>query len=171
MERVNSRLGKHLWLQVVLSALVAGAVVWLLFPERSLASVLTRVAVASLGGVVVLLLVRRKEKRAAGGSADDLVSLDRMLRRGEVPTDPQARQAMRELVDQRLHRTRHRVAAQLVLAVIWITLVILMALTAGLGQTISMTVFAVAFLTWLVLYGNHPHRRLHTMREALHTRN
>jgi multisubunit Na+/H+ antiporter MnhC subunit len=171
MERVNSRLGKHLWLQVVLSALVAGAVVWLLFPERSLASVLTRVAVASLGGVVVLLVVRRKEKRAAGGSADDLVSLDRMLRRGEVPTDPQARQAMRELVDQRLHRTRHRVAAQLVLAVMWTTLVILMALTAGLGQTLGMTVFAGAFLTWLVLYGNLQHRRLHTMREALHTRN
>jgi hypothetical protein len=78
---------------------------------------------------------------------------------------------MRELVDQRLHRTRHRVAAQLVLAVMWTTLVILMALTAGLGQTIGMTVFAVAFLTWLVLYGNLQHRRLHTMREALHTRN
>ncbi|MFD9981691.1 hypothetical protein ACFWZJ_15100 [Streptomyces massasporeus] len=170
MERVNSYLGKHLWLQVLLSVLVAGAVVWLLFPERSPASVVTRVAVASLGGVVVVMVVRRKEKRAAGGSADDLVSLDRMLRRGEVPTDPQARRAMRDLVDQRLHRTRHRVAAQIVLAVMWATLVVLMALTAGLRQTLSMTVLAGAFLTWLVLYGNLQHRRLRTMREALQTR-
>ncbi|MFI6809039.1 hypothetical protein ACIBO6_29225 [Streptomyces luteogriseus] len=170
MERVTSQLGKHLWLQVVLSVLVAGAVVWLLFPERSLVSVVTRLVVASMGGVVVLLVVRRKEKRAVGGSADGLVSLDRMLRRGEVPTDPQARQAMRDLVDQRLHRTRHRVAAQIVLAVMWATLVLLMALTAGLSETLGMTVFAGVFLTWLVLHGNLQHRRLHTMREALQPR-
>ncbi|MFF9119200.1 hypothetical protein ACF09Y_27105 [Streptomyces massasporeus] len=170
MERVNSYLGKHLWLQVLLSVLAAGAVVWLLFPERSPVSVVTRVAAASLGGVVVLLVVRRKEKRAAGGSADDLVSLDSMLRRGEVPTDPRARQAMRDLVDQRLHRTRHRVAAQILLAVMWATLVVLMALTAGLRQTLGMAVLAAAFLTCLVLYGNLQHRRLRTMREALRTR-
>ncbi|MBB6421612.1 hypothetical protein HDC93_007245 [Streptomyces sp. AK010] len=131
MERVNSCLGKHLWLQVLLSVLVAGAVVWMLYPERSPVSVVTRVAVTSLGGVVVLLVVRRKEKRAAGGSADNLVSLDRMLRRGEVPTDPQTRHAMRDLVDHRLHRTRHRVAAQILLAVMWATLVVLMAPTRG----------------------------------------
>ncbi|MFJ7181864.1 hypothetical protein ACIQXA_37170 [Streptomyces massasporeus] len=97
------------------------------------------------------------------------MSLDRMLRRGEVPTDPQARRAMRDLVDQRLHRTRHRGAAQIVLAVMWTPLVVLMALTADLGQTLGMTVLAGSFLIWLVLHGNVQHRRLRTMREALQT--
>ncbi|MFJ4244712.1 hypothetical protein ACIP17_29390 [Streptomyces iakyrus] len=169
MERVSSYLGKHLWLQYLLSVLAAGAAVWLLFPERSLVSVVPRMAVASLGSAVVLLVVRRKEKRAAGGSADDLVSLDGMLRRGEAPSDPRTRRAMRDLVDQRLHRTRHRVAAQIVLAVMWATLVILMALTEGLRQTLGMAVVAGAFLAWLVMYGNLQHRRLHTMRQTLQT--
>ncbi|MFF7871048.1 hypothetical protein ACFZCT_32025 [Streptomyces qaidamensis] len=83
-----------MWLQYLLSVLVASAAVWLLFPERSLVSVVPRMAVASLGSAVVLLVVRRKEKRAADGSADDLVSLDGMLRWGEAPSDPRTRQAM-----------------------------------------------------------------------------
>jgi len=169
VERVNAYLGKHLWLQVALSVLIASAVVLLLFPERSAASAVTRVAVASLGGVIVLTVVRRKEKRAAGGSADDLVSLDRKLRRGEVPTDPHERQAMRDLAGQRLHRTRHRVAAQVFLAVMWSVLVALTALTASLRQTLGMAVVAGAFLIWLVLYGNRQHRRLRAMHEALTT--
>jgi hypothetical protein len=75
------------------------------------------------------------------------VSLDGMVRRGEEPSDLRTRQAMRDLVDQRLHRTRHRVAAQIVLAVMWAALVILMALTEGLRQTLGMAVVAGAFLT------------------------
>ncbi|MEU9574764.1 hypothetical protein AB0D62_33825 [Streptomyces massasporeus] len=50
------------------------------------------------------------------------------------------------------------------------TLVVLMAFTAGLRQTLGMGVLAGAFLTWLVLYGNLQHRRLRTMREALRAR-
>ncbi|GAB2845644.1 hypothetical protein GCM10027074_10610 [Streptomyces deserti] len=169
MNRVNDCLGKHLWLQVVLSVLLASAVVLLLFPERSVASVLTRMAFASLGGVAVLIVVRRKEKRAAGGSVDSLMSLDRKLRRGDVPTDPQERQAMRDLVEQRLHRTRHRVAALVVLAVMWTAFVVLMALAAGVRQAVGSAVVAGAFLIWLVLYGNRQNRRLRTMREALTT--
>jgi len=169
VERVNDYLGKHLWLQITLSVLVAGAVVLLLFPERSVASAVTRTAVASLGGVIVLIVVRRKEKRAAGGSVEGLVSLDGKLRRGEVPTDPRERQAMRDVVEQRLHRTRHRVAAQIVLAVMWAVLVVLMALTATLRQAVGMAVVTGAFLIWLVLYGNRQHQRLRTMHETLAT--
>ncbi|MEV0241601.1 hypothetical protein AB0I06_16945 [Streptomyces sp. NPDC050674] len=170
MERMNSYLGKHLWLQLLLSLLAACVVVPLLYPERSLVEALPRIGGAALTGVAVLLAVRRKEKRATGGSVDDLVSLDRMLRRGEVPDQPHAREAMRELVDHRLHRTRHRVAAQVGLAVMWSAIVVLMALTTGLRQTLGMSVFAAAFLTWLVLYGNLQHRRLRTMREELRAR-
>jgi Flp pilus assembly protein TadB len=169
VERVNDYLGKHLWLQITLSVLVASAVVLLLFPERSVVSVVTRMAVASLGGVIVLTVVRRKEKRAAGGSVDDLVSLDRKLRRGEVPSDARERRAMRDVVEQRLHRSRHRVAAQIVLAVMWAVLVVLTALTAGPRQAVGIAVVAGAFLIWLVLYGNRQYRRLRTMREALTT--
>src|SRR4051812_40456852 len=151
-----------MWVQVALSLLVACAVVLLLSPERSIASALLYVVFASVGGVGVMLAVRRREKRAAGGSVDSLVSLDRKLRRGEVPvpTAPQERQAMRDLVDQRLHRTRHRVAAQVFLTVLFCAVVVLTALTASLPQTLGMGLFAGVFLAWLVLYGNRQHRRL-----------
>ena len=167
MERVNAFLGKHVWVQVVLSLLVACAVVLLLSPERSVASALLYVVFASVGGVGVMLAVRRREKRAAGGSVDRLVSLDRKLRRGEVPTAPQERQAMRDLVEQRLHRSRHRVAAQVLLAVLFCAGVVLTALTASLPQTLGMGVFAGVFLGWLVLYGNRQHRLLRAMRTEL----
>ncbi|MDH6434619.1 hypothetical protein M2158_003096 [Streptomyces sp. SAI-144] len=167
MERVNAFLGKHVWVQVVLSLLVACVVVLLLSPERSVASALLYVVFASVGGVGVMLAVRRREKRAAGGSVDRLVSLDRKLRRGEVPTAPQERQAMRDLVEQRLHRSRHRVAAQVLLAVLFCAGVVLTALTASLPQTLGMGVFAGVFLGWLVLYGNRQHRLLRAMRTEL----
>jgi Flp pilus assembly protein TadB len=167
VERVNAFLGKHVWVQVLLSLLVACVVVLLLSPERSVASALLYVVFASVGGVGVMLAVRRREKRAAGGSVDRLVSLDRKLRRGEVPTAPQERQAMRDLVEQRLHRSRHRVAAQVLLAVMCCAVVVLTALTASLPQTLGMGLFAGVFLGWLVLYGNRQHRRLRTMRTEL----
>lgn len=167
MERVNSFPGKHVRVQVVLSLLVAFAVVLLLFPGRPVASALLSVVFTSVGGVGVMLAVRRREKRAAGGSVDGLVSLDRKLRRGEVPADPQERQAMLGLVEDRLHRGRHRVAAQIGLAVICCVVVVATALTASLPQTLGMALFAGVFLGWLVLYGNLQHRRLRTMRAEL----
>ncbi|MET7735203.1 hypothetical protein ABZT02_28120 [Streptomyces sp. NPDC005402] len=168
MERVHTLLSRHPWIQFVLSVLLASALVLLLFPERSPGSVLVRMAFTSLGGIAVVLAVRRREKRAAG-STDGLVSLDRKLRRGEVPTAPEERQAMRDLVEQRLHRTRHRVAAQIFLVVLWGAFVVLTALTAGPRQTLGLAVLGVAFLGWLTLYGNLQHRRLRTMRTALTT--
>jgi hypothetical protein len=167
VERVNSFLGKHLWLQVALSLLLACVVFLLLFPERSIASALLYVVFTSVGGVGGMLAVRRREKRAAGGSVDSLVSLDRKLRRGEVPTAPPERQAMRDLVEQRLHRARHRVAAQVFLTVLFCAVVVLTALTASLPQTLGMGLFAGVFLAWLVLYGNRQHRRLRAMHTEL----
>ncbi|MDH6551062.1 Flp pilus assembly protein TadB [Streptomyces sp. SAI-208] len=166
MERVNDLISRHLWLQYALSVLAASAMVLLLFPGKSPASVLARMAFTALGGIAVVMAVRRKEKRAAG-STDGLVVLDRKLRRGEVPTAPEERQAMGDLVEQRLHRSRHRVAAALFLAVLFGSLVVLTALTAGARQTVGFAVFSVVFLGWLVLHGNLQHRRLRTMREAL----
>jgi Flp pilus assembly protein TadB len=167
VERVNSFLGKHLWVQVGLSLLVAVPVVLLLTPERSVASVLRYVAFGSIGGIGVVLAVRRREKRAAGGSVDSLVSLDRKLRRGEVPTAPQERQAMRDLVEDRLHRSRHRIVAQVGLAVMCCAVVVATALTASLPQTLGMALFAGVFLGWLILFGNRQHRRLRAMRAEL----
>lgn len=167
MERISTFLGKHLWLQAALSILVASAVILLLFPGRSVLWVVVRVAVSSLGGIAVVILVRRMERRAAGGSTDRLVSLDQKLRRGDVPSAPQEQQAMRALVEQRLHRTRHRVAAQAFLAVLCCAVVVLTAVTAGLRHAVGTALFSGAFLSWLVLYGNHQDRRLRAMRTML----
>ncbi|MDQ0585375.1 hypothetical protein [Streptomyces rishiriensis] len=167
MERVNDCLSRHLWLQLALSVLCASALIMLLYPGNSAFSVVLRTALTSIGGIVVVLVIRKKEKRAAGGGAAGLVSLDSRLRRGEVPVDPQEREAMRALVAQRLHRTRHRVAALAFLAAMFCAVTALTAVTAGTGQTIGFALLTVVFLAWSVGNGNLRHRRLQAMRAAL----
>ncbi|MFD3580451.1 hypothetical protein [Streptomyces sp. NPDC058644] len=167
MEKLNTLLAKRLWLQVVLSILCASAVVMLIDPGDSVGAVLLRVAVTSTGGVIVLVIVRRKEKRAAGGSATSLASLDRKLRTGEAPTDAAEREAMRELVEQRLHRSRHRVLATAFLACLFAFIVAMTAMTSGLRQTLGFALLAVVFVGWLITNGNLQNRRLRHMRDAL----
>nr|BFD88079.1 hypothetical protein StreXyl84_74800 [Streptomyces sp. Xyl84] len=167
MERVNVFLARHLWVQIVLSVLVAAVVITLLYPGRSFLSVVVRTAVISLGGIGVALSARRREKRAAGGTTDDLVSLDRRLRTGEVPSDPRERRAMRELVGQRLHRSRHRVAALVLLGVLFGSITVLTAFTAGPRQTVGMAVITVVFLGAMLRNSRVQTRRLRTMSAAL----
>ncbi|MFD8567182.1 hypothetical protein [Streptomyces sp. NPDC059639] len=166
MERVQVFLARHLWAQLVLAVLAGAVLVQLLYPQGSFADVLVRTAVTSVGAVCVALVVRRKERRAAG-STDGLVSLDRRLRTGDAPADPAERQAMRQLVDQRLHRTRHRKAALALLAVMFVGITVLTAFTAGPRQTVGFAVLTVVFLSWMAYAGGLNDRRLHAMDAAL----
>ncbi|MEU6274003.1 hypothetical protein ABZ871_16590 [Streptomyces populi] len=167
MERLSDVLARHLWLQVVLSWVAATAVILLIYPGRSVPGVLVRVAVTSVGAVWVAVRVRSKEKRATGGSTAGWVALDRQLRTGEAPADPERREAMRELVDRRLHRTRHRKTALALLTVLFGAVVALTALTAGLRQTLGFALLAVAFLTWAFISGSRHRQRLLHMRDLL----
>ncbi|WP_328492161.1 hypothetical protein OHS59_04930 [Streptomyces sp. NBC_00414] len=166
MERINTFLSKHLWLQFVLSILCASALVALLFPGPSILSVVIRTAFISVGGIAVVLVARRKEKRAAG-STDSLIVLDRKLRKGDVPDDPAERDSMRELVGQRLHRTRHRVAALVFLTVLFCSVTVLTAVTGGMRQTIGYSLLTVVFISWSIANSRVQHRRLRTMEAAL----
>ncbi|MFE6331773.1 hypothetical protein ACFVP3_33375 [Streptomyces sp. NPDC057806] len=170
MERIRDFLTRHLWVQIALSVLAASVLVALLYPGRSFATVVLRTAIMSAGGICIMVIMRRKEKRAAGGKTNDLLSLDQKLRKGEVPQDPREQSAMRDLVAQRLHRTRHRVAALIFLAVLFTTVTVGTALTAGPRQTIGMTVLSVGFIAWMIYFSNLQNRRLHTMRAALEER-
>lgn len=160
-------LARNLWLQVVLSVLCAAAVVLVLFPGNSAASVLPRVAFSSIGGVIVLLVVRTREKRAIGGSSEDVVSLDAKLRKGDVPSAPEERRAMRELVGQRLHRTRHRRAALVLLCALCAAVVVGTALTAEPRATVALALFCGGFLGWMAWFGGVQIRRLRHMDRAL----
>ncbi|WP_225877345.1 hypothetical protein [Streptomyces resistomycificus] len=146
---------------------MAAAVIMVLFPGDSALSVVARTAVTSLGALVVLIVVRSREKRATGGSSGDVVSLDTRLREGDVPEAPEEREAMRALVEQRLHRTRHRRAALAFLGVMSGGIVVLTALTSGPRASAGLAVFSLAFLAWIFGYGRVQIRRLHRMREAL----
>ncbi|MET7452576.1 hypothetical protein ABZT03_11880 [Streptomyces sp. NPDC005574] len=167
LERADVFLSRHLWAQLTLSVLAGCALTMLIFPGPSALSVLVRTAFTSVAGIAVVVAVRRREKRAAGGSAGELVTLDRALRAGEVPTDPAERERMRELVGQRLHRTRHRVAALVVFAVLFCAVTASVALTSGVRQAVGMALLTVAFLGWSVANSNLQNRRLLTMRAAL----
>ncbi|MEU8789355.1 hypothetical protein [Streptomyces sp. NPDC048643] len=167
LEKFSDTLARHLWLQFVLSWLATTALVLLIYPGRSLPAVLARVAAGCVGAVWFTLRIRSREKRATGSSTDGLVTLEAQLRRGEVPTDPERREAMRELVDRRLHRTRHRGAALVFLFLLFGGVAVLTALTAGPRQTIGVGLLAVAFLTWAVIGGGRGRQRLLRMRELL----
>ncbi|MET9494535.1 hypothetical protein [Streptomyces sp. NPDC006552] len=166
MERVNTFLTRHLWATYALSVLMGAGLIQLLYPGRSFVAVLARVLVLSLGGLGVALAARRREKQAAGG-AEGLVSLDQRLRRGEPPTDPRERQAMRDLVEHRLHRARHRKTALALLAFMFVAITVMTAFTAGTRQTVGFAVLTVVFIGWMIYNSNLQTRRMHTMRSAL----
>ncbi|MGW0719286.1 hypothetical protein ACWD3K_31730 [Streptomyces sp. NPDC002778] len=170
MKRIRDFLARHLWAQIALSILAASVLVMLLYPGRSFGTVVLRTAIMSIGGICIVVIARRKEKRAAGGETNDLVSLDQKLRKGDVPQDPREQSAMRDLVAQRLHRTRHRVAALIFLGALFTTVTVGTALTQGPRQTIGLSVLSVAFIGWMIYYSNLQNRRLLTMRAALEDR-
>ncbi|WP_406835666.1 hypothetical protein ACICHK_03790 [Streptomyces sp. AHU1] len=167
MEKLSNVLARHLWLQVALSWAAATAIVLLIYPGRSALGVLARIAVTSVGAVWVAVRIRSREKRTTGGSTAGLVALDQHLRTGEAPTGPERREAMRELVKRRLHRTRHHKAALALLAVLFSAVVALTALTAGVRQTVGFALLTVAFLIWAAVSGNRQRRRLLHMQNLL----
>ncbi|MFF7385267.1 hypothetical protein [Streptomyces griseoluteus] len=169
MGRINEFFIRNVWAAVVLGVVVASLVTWVLFADRSFGTVLVRTCFYSVAGIAVALARRRKEKRAAGGSVDRLVRVEQSLRTGEVPSAPEDRAAMREIVGRRLHQTRHRVAALIFLVALFAGIAVLVGLTARPSQTIAFVVFGVAFMGWMVWSGNRQDRRLRTMRDALGT--
>ncbi|MEV8596228.1 hypothetical protein ACIHFC_32400 [Streptomyces sp. NPDC052013] len=167
MERINIFLGRHAWAQVLLTVLMACAVMLLMSPGEPPLVVLTRAAVMSVGAVAVLLVLRAGEKRAARGSADRLVTLDRYLRRGEIPSSPTDREAMLDLVEQRLHRTRHRRPALVVLYLMHALLVVAPLMLGNVRQALVIGLLGAVALPLLTWQGGRQIRRLRDMREAL----
>ncbi|RZU36625.1 hypothetical protein EV284_4119 [Streptomyces sp. BK022] len=167
MGRINEFFIRNVWAAVVLGVVTASLVTWVLLPGRSLGAVLVRTCVYSAAGIAFALARRRKEKRAAGGSMDRLVRVERWLRTGEVPSAPEDREAMREIVGRRLRQTRHRVAALIFLVALFAAVAVLVGLTAQPLQTVAFVAFGVAFMGWMVWSSNRQDRRLRTMRDAL----
>lgn len=166
MDRINGVFARHLWLQFAVAWVAATGVVLLFSPGSSPLGVLVRVVACSAGAVWMTVRRRHREEKAAGGGTD-LVVLNRMLRRGETPSDPQQRRAMGELVDQRLGRTRHRTAALVGMAVLLAAVVTAVAFTAGMWRTIGYGAYGVAFFGYLFFAGRIGVRRLHRMHRAL----
>lgn len=90
-----------------------------------------------------------------------------MLRHDEVPSDPQQRRPMGELVDRRLGRTRHRTAALVSMAVLLAGVVAVVASVSGLGRTLGYGAFSLAFFLYLYFGSRVGPRRLQRMRTAL----
>ncbi|MGC0379512.1 hypothetical protein [Streptomyces sp. SAI-229] len=167
MERLNTFLGRRTWAQVLLVVLLGWAVIMLMSPGEPALVVLARSAVTSVGAVAVLLVLRAREKRAAGGSGDRLVTLDRRLRHGEIPSSPTDREAMLGLVEQRLHRTRHRRPALAVLCLMYALLVAAPLLLGQVRQALVLGLLGAVVLPLLTWQGGRRVRRLREVRAAL----
>ncbi|MFJ3663002.1 hypothetical protein ACIPPM_21345 [Streptomyces sp. NPDC090119] len=166
MGRINDYFIRHVWAPIVLGVIVASAVTWVLFGGNPVATVV-RACLYSAAGVGFMLSRRRKEQRAAGGSMDRLVRVEQRLRAGETPSDPDDRRIMREIVERRLHQTRHRVPALVFLALLFAAVTVLTGLTASPWRTVGLAVFGVVFLGWMIWNSNRQTHRLRTMRDAL----
>ncbi|MFF5158276.1 hypothetical protein ACFY3N_18895 [Streptomyces sp. NPDC000348] len=167
MERFTTFFGRHVWAQVLLVVLLGWAVIMLMSPGEPALVVLVRAAVTSVGAVAVLLVLRAREKRAAGGSGDRLVTLDRRLRHGEIPSSPADREAMLNLVEQRLHRTRHRRPALVGLYLMYALLVTAPLLLGDVRQALVCGLLGAITLPLLTWQGGRQVRRLHEVRETL----
>ncbi|WP_327287314.1 hypothetical protein [Streptomyces sp. NBC_01198] len=166
MERFGEFYSRHLWLQFATGWLVAAAMVLTLYPGHSVLGTLVRVGGSSAAGVWLTLRRRHREERTAGG-ADDLLRFDRMLRKGEAPSDPQERQAMGELVDRRLHSTRHRTAALVFLVILFGSVTAMAASMSGLWRAIAYGALNVGFLVYVYFVGRLGVMRLRRMRRLL----
>ncbi|MFF6814012.1 hypothetical protein ACFZAG_29635 [Streptomyces sp. NPDC012403] len=167
MERLNTFLGRHIWAQILLVVLLGWAVIMLMSPGEPALVVLARAAVTSVGAVAVLLVLRAREKRVAGGSGDRLVTLDRRLRHGEIPSSPADREAMLDLAEQRLRRTRHRRPALAVLYLMYALLVAAPLLLGNVRQALVCGLLGAVCLPLLTWQGGRQVRRLREVRETL----
>lgn len=163
MEKLSDVLTRRMWPPLLLLWAATTAALVLVSPERSLT------AGVSSGGSVLgsRLWLRSREKRAAGGTTAALVALERRLRGGEVPAEPERRRTMGELVDGRLSRTAHRGFALVVFALLFIGATVLTALTVGRWQALGLGLLAGASLGWVAAASGGARRRLLHMRDLL----
>jgi hypothetical protein len=166
MERIGEFYSRHLWLQFATSWVVATAMVLILYPGHSVLGTVLRVAAGSAVSVWLTLRRRHREEKAAGGTGG-LLRLQHLLRKGEAPSDPRERQAMGELVDRRLHRSRHRKAALVFMVVLLGTVTAMVASMSGLWYTVAYGALNVGFLVYLWFAGRLGLMRLHRMRRLL----
>ncbi|MFF7332113.1 hypothetical protein [Streptomyces sp. NPDC008150] len=120
-----------------------------------------------VGMLVAVLLAHRQERRALGVTAGELAALERRLRTGEAPTDPQHRRAMRELVDGRLTRTAHWKPALVVLVLCTAGATVPAALVAGPWWALGYALFAGACLGVFAVASSRARGGLLRMRDLL----
>jgi FtsH-binding integral membrane protein len=167
MHRIYDVLARHLWLQFACGWVLATGAVLLVYPGRSPLSVLVRVVLCSAGAVWLAVRRRRREEAAAGGEADDLMTLDHMLRAGKVPGDPAQREAMSTLVDYRLRRTRHRTAALVFLGVMLAGVAVATVFATTALRAAAYCVFCAVVFGYCFVAGGMALDRLRRMREKL----
>lgn len=165
-ERIDTAFARHLWLRFAASWVIATALVLVLFPAHSVPGTLLRVVGTSAVAVVTTLRRRRREERSAGGG-EELVGLDRMLRRGRVPARPERRRAMGELVARRLHTARHRTGALTGMAVLLGGVAAMVAVTQDAGRAAVFSALMVCFWLYLLLVSRLNLERLRRMRGLL----
>jgi uncharacterized membrane protein len=167
MHRINEVFTRHQWLQFVCAWVLATGTVLLIFPGSSPLATLLRAVLYSAVTVWFAVRRRRQEKAVAGGSADDLATLNHMLRAGKVPSDPARRDAMRTLVDQRLQRVRHRKAALVFLGGLLAVTAAGMFFTVTLTRALAYCAVCGACFAYIFVAGGVALHRLRWMRESL----
>ncbi len=166
MGRLNVWLTHHMWAQIALMVLAAWTLIAIISPDTASVELLYRVAASAAAVTGILLMYRRRERRAAGGTARHYAKLDHELKRGRVPEDPAERQAMRNLVAQRLRTTRHHRLALALLYALFASLLTATLVTGDTREIVGLGVLSVAFLGWVTWYSTHQRRLL----KHLHTR-
>ncbi|MEU1469588.1 hypothetical protein ABZ434_15345 [Streptomyces sp. NPDC005761] len=121
--------------------------------------------------IAVLAAQRRRTARATGADPRTVVSLNRRIRRREVPRDPEERAMMRRLVDDQLGKMeRGKRWLPYWLAFMGLTAVGMLVLGATTGSLVFPLVFTVgvvAFCLWILWMHRRAMELHHHMRSAL----
>ncbi|MEU3188140.1 hypothetical protein ABZ707_28685 [Streptomyces sp. NPDC006923] len=152
---------------VLLLLLVAGATK-LIRPELSTPHWLVQSVVWTAFAMVFVLIRRRQDRSAMGGaSAGEHVSVERKLRRCQIPEDPRERESMRRLVAYR-RRQMTRYAWTLVpLFAVLVLLPVVWAVQGVWTTAVLWLLFGLVFGSWVFSARRHNLSRVRHMDEAL----
>lgn len=143
------------------------ALTWLLPPDDPIAVWALKCLLYTGISIAFFAWRRRKDSQAAGVEEGRVLSLDRRIRKEDVPHDPQERADMSRVLSQReeaLHRMRWGVPVFLGIAQLP---AVLFALAGQWPMALAWLAFGVAFSAFILAGRRRLRRKLDRMRSAL----
>ncbi|AYL40320.1 hypothetical protein ACFTZ8_09720 [Streptomyces fungicidicus] len=174
MRALKRRLDRSLTAQAVLIFALGVGVTALFRPEGPPIRWLVNSGIYTAVALVFLVVQRRRTSRATGADASEVADLNREIRHGEVPGDPDRRATMRRLVDGHLDQME-RAARWLpywlgFMGLIAVGMLVLGVTTGSLTYSLLLAAGLIVLCCGVLWMRRRSLDRLRRMRELLRSR-